>query len=103
MSGPVGTCFWHDGGFGAGEDGIAALRTTAQKYDELEAFFVDQHEWSCPEIAGIVLARMLTTYAAWCSASRANSSRTGARLRYGASQERHRHRPLPLLRRWPHP
>lgn len=65
VSGPVGTCFWHEGEFGTGEEWIVALRTTAQKYDELEAFLADEHEWSNPEISGIVWSRVSGTYAAW--------------------------------------
>lgn len=65
VSGPVGTCFWHEGEFGVGEEWTVALRTTARKYDELETFLVDQHEWSNPEISGTVLARVSPAYEAW--------------------------------------
>jgi periplasmic divalent cation tolerance protein len=45
VSGPVMSLFWHDGEFGTGEEWTVTLKTTADRYPELEELLVQQHDW----------------------------------------------------------
>ena len=63
--GPVGAVFWHDGEFGAGTEWILSLRTSAARYDELEAHLIEHHEWQNPEVTAVPLARASAAYVEW--------------------------------------
>lgn len=63
--GPVTSTFWHLGEFGTGEEWQVILKTTADRYAELEKHLVDKHEWTNPEITAIPLAAGLSPYLDW--------------------------------------
>ncbi|CNE64489.1 C-type cytochrome biogenesis protein CycY [Mycobacterium tuberculosis] len=44
------TGFWHLGEFGTGEEWQVTLRTTADRYPELEAHLLEHHPWDNPEV-----------------------------------------------------
>ncbi|QDQ16044.1 divalent-cation tolerance protein CutA [Streptomyces spectabilis] len=48
--GPVTSVFWHAGEFGTGEEWQLLLKTTAERYPELEKHLVDRHPWKNPEV-----------------------------------------------------
>lgn len=49
--GPAVTAFWHLGEFGNGEEWIVVLKTTAERYPELEAHLIEAHPWDNPEVS----------------------------------------------------
>lgn len=65
VTGPVASFFWHEGEFGQGEEWTVSLKTTAARYDALEAHLVEQHEWSNPEVTAVPLAQASASYVAW--------------------------------------
>ena len=65
LVGPVGSVFWHAGEFGQGEEWVVSFKTTAARYDELEAHLIEHHEWQNPEVTAVPLARASAAYAEW--------------------------------------
>jgi periplasmic divalent cation tolerance protein len=63
--GPVTSVFWHKGEFGTGEEWQVVLKTTADRYTELEAHLLTQHGWENPEVTAIPLAAGSASYLAW--------------------------------------
>jgi periplasmic divalent cation tolerance protein len=53
VTGPAQSAFWHDGVFGTGEEWVAVLFTTAERYAELAAHLLAEHEWANPEITAV--------------------------------------------------
>lgn len=51
VSGPVTTAFWHLGEFGTGEEWQVVLRTTMDRYPDLEAHLIAAHPWDNPEVS----------------------------------------------------
>jgi periplasmic divalent cation tolerance protein len=49
--GPAVTAFWHLGEFGNGEEWIVVLKTTTERYPELEEHLIDAHPWDNPEVS----------------------------------------------------
>jgi periplasmic divalent cation tolerance protein len=49
--GPATTAFWHLGEFGTGEEWEVVLKTTEDRYSELEAHLIDAHPWDNPEVS----------------------------------------------------
>ncbi|WP_433177722.1 divalent-cation tolerance protein CutA [Actinoallomurus sp. CA-150999] len=49
--GPATTAFWHLGEFGTGEEWQVVLKTTKDRYPELEAHLIDAHPWDNPEVS----------------------------------------------------
>ena len=66
MSGPVATAFWHLGEFGTGEEWQVVLKTTADRYPELEAHLIDTHPWDNPEVSFTTMGGS-TAYLDWVS------------------------------------
>ncbi|MEU2562826.1 divalent-cation tolerance protein CutA [Streptomyces longispororuber] len=48
--GPVTSVFWHAGEFGTGEEWRLLLKTTGNRYPQLEKHLVDNHPWKNPEV-----------------------------------------------------
>lgn len=65
VAGPVASAFWHDGEFGQGEEWVVTFKTTAARYDDLEAHLVANHEWKNPEVTAVPLARASASYVEW--------------------------------------
>lgn len=63
--GPVTSVFWHLDEFGTGEEWQAVLKTTEERYPELEKHLLEHHEWKTPEITAIPLAAGLAPYLDW--------------------------------------
>lgn len=49
--GPAVTAFWHLGEFGNGEEWIVVLKTTEERYPDLEAHLIKVHPWDNPEVS----------------------------------------------------
>lgn len=63
--GPLTSVFWHQGEFGTGEEWQAILKTTDERYKQLERHLVEQHEWTNPEITAVPLVAGLAPYLDW--------------------------------------
>ena len=63
--GPVTSVFWHLGELGTGEEWQAILKTTEDRYEQLERHLVEHHEWSNPEITAVPIAAGLAPYLDW--------------------------------------
>jgi periplasmic divalent cation tolerance protein len=63
--GPVTSVFWHSGEFGTGEEWQVVLKTTEERYPELEKHLVERHEWTNPEITAIPIVAGLAPYLDW--------------------------------------
>ncbi|MFJ8862095.1 divalent-cation tolerance protein CutA [Streptomyces sp. NPDC102451] len=51
--GPVISVFWHLGEYGTGEEWQVLLKTTADRYPELEAHLLEHHPWDNPELCAV--------------------------------------------------
>lgn len=49
--GPAVTAFWHQGEFGNGEEWTVVLKTTKDRYADLEAHLIAAHPWANPEVS----------------------------------------------------
>ncbi|MFF4592455.1 divalent-cation tolerance protein CutA [Amycolatopsis sp. NPDC001319] len=67
--GPVTSVFWHHGEFGQSEEWLVLLKTTSDRYPELEQHLVEHHEWTNPEITAVPFAAGLAPYLAWVAAT----------------------------------
>lgn len=65
VSGPVVSVFWHGGEFGTGEEWTVTLKTTADRYVELEELLVQLHDWKNPQVTATVLEHASAGYAEW--------------------------------------
>jgi periplasmic divalent cation tolerance protein len=63
---PAITAFWHLGEFGNGEEWIVVLKTTAERYPELEEYLIEAHPWNNPEVSFTPLDGS-DAYLAWMS------------------------------------
>jgi periplasmic divalent cation tolerance protein len=63
--GPVTSFFWHLGESGEGEEWQVTLKTTADRYPELETLLLRVHSWENPEVSAIPLVKGTTAYFAW--------------------------------------
>ncbi|MGW6901527.1 divalent-cation tolerance protein CutA [Streptomyces sp. NBC_00624] len=51
--GPVTSVFWHLGEYGTGEEWQLLLKTTTDRYPELEAQLLEHHPWDNPEVCAV--------------------------------------------------
>ncbi|MGH3728975.1 MAG: divalent-cation tolerance protein CutA [Micromonosporaceae bacterium] len=63
--GPVASVFWHLGELGTGEEWQLLLKTTEERYAELEAHLVEQHPWTNPEVCAVRIVEGSEPYLAW--------------------------------------
>lgn len=63
--GPVISVFWHLDEFGTGAEWLVVLKTTEDRYPELEQFLVLHHEWTNPEITAVPIVAGLAPYLDW--------------------------------------
>ena len=73
VHGPVRSFFWHLGELGEGEEWVVLLRTTADRYDELEFHLLGEHPWDNPEMFAVALERGSAAYLDWLTRSTAQS------------------------------
>lgn len=64
--GPVITAFWHLGEFGNGEEWVVVLKTTKERYPELETHLIHAHPWDNPEVSSTPLGGS-AAYLDWMS------------------------------------
>ncbi|MFD5788552.1 divalent-cation tolerance protein CutA [Streptomyces sp. NPDC127037] len=55
--GPVTSVFWHLGEYGTGEEWQVILKTTQERYEELEAHLLKEHPWDNPELCAVPIAQ----------------------------------------------
>jgi periplasmic divalent cation tolerance protein len=65
--GPVATAFWHLGEFGEGEEWQVLLKTTSDRYEELEAHLIEVHPWQNPEVIALWINAGSAPYLEWVS------------------------------------
>ena len=63
--GPVASYFWHLGESGVGEEWQVTLKTRADRYADLEALLLREHNWDNPEVSAVPLVNGTTAYFAW--------------------------------------
>ncbi|NML55367.1 divalent-cation tolerance protein CutA [Streptomyces sp. R302] len=49
----VKSVFWHHGEYGTGEERQIRLKTTADRYPELEAYLLEAYPWDNPEVCAV--------------------------------------------------
>lgn len=59
--------FWHQGESGEGEEWQVTLKTTADRYPELESHLIAEHTWDNPEVTAVPLVGGSAAYLEWLS------------------------------------
>lgn len=67
VSGPVIATFWHLGELGQSDEWQVILKTTYDRYDELEVHLTENHPWNTPEIVAVPIVRGSEGYLGWIS------------------------------------
>jgi len=67
--GPVGSVFWHLGELGEGEEWQLIMKTTTDKFPELEAHLVAEHSWQKPEVVAVPFVAVSKPYGERISAT----------------------------------
>lgn len=67
--GPVVSVFWHHGEFGQGEEWQVILKTTEERYGDVEAHLLVHHPWKNPEITAIPIVAGSADYLNWLRSS----------------------------------
>lgn len=65
VHGPVASFFWHKDELGEGEEWHVTLKTTAERYPELEAHLIAEHTWENPEVTAVPLVAGSQAYLDW--------------------------------------
>ena len=63
--------FWHNGEFGTGEEWQLVLKTSTERYPQLEKHLTEHHPWTNPEIIAVPIAAAPAQYVAWVRAATA--------------------------------
>jgi periplasmic divalent cation tolerance protein len=71
--GPVATAFWHLGEFGESEEWQVLLKTTSDRYEDLEAHLIEVHPWQNPEVAAVRISEGSAPYLEWVSRATAGT------------------------------
>ncbi|CAM5564853.1 divalent-cation tolerance protein CutA [Streptomyces atroolivaceus] len=71
IPGPVTSVYRWQGVIETGEEWQVLFKTTAERYDELEAHLVAAHDYETPEIIAVPVVRGSERYLAWVSAETA--------------------------------
>ncbi|WP_405476483.1 divalent-cation tolerance protein CutA [Streptomyces sp. NBC_00009] len=67
--GPVTSVFWHLGEYGTGEEWQLLLKTTGDRYPELEAYLLERHPWDNPEVCAVPITEGAERCKKWISDS----------------------------------
>ncbi len=67
--GPVVSVFWHLGEQGTGEEWQLLLKTTKDRYPELESYLLDKHPWDSPEVCAVPIVLGADRCIQWVQAS----------------------------------
>ncbi|WP_007023475.1 divalent-cation tolerance protein CutA [Saccharomonospora iraqiensis] len=73
VHGPVLSYFWHLGEAGEGEEWLVTLKTTSDRYAELEAHLVARHPWEKPEVTAVKLTEGAAHYLRWMETATART------------------------------
>lgn len=65
ITGPAISVYWHEGEFGTGEEWQLLLKTTADRYPDLEAHLLANHPWQNPEVTAVPLVAGSDQYLTW--------------------------------------
>ncbi|MEN3306881.1 MAG: periplasmic divalent cation tolerance protein [Micromonosporaceae bacterium] len=65
VHGPLMSIFWHHGQLGTGEEWQVFLKTTADRYPELERHLIDNHPWDNPEVTATTMSQGSGLYLEW--------------------------------------
>ncbi|MFJ3987690.1 divalent-cation tolerance protein CutA [Streptomyces sp. NPDC090032] len=65
--GPVTSVFWHLGEYGTGEEWQLLLKTTSERYPELEAYLLERHPWDNPEVCAVPITEGAERCKMWIS------------------------------------
>lgn len=65
IHGPADSFFWHHGESGESQEWQVTLKTTAERYPELQAPLLREHTWDNPEITATPLVQSGASYFAW--------------------------------------
>lgn len=65
--GPVSSVFWHLDELGEGEEWQVLLRTTAERYSDVEDHLRREHSWDNPEITATEIPHASDDYLHWLS------------------------------------
>lgn len=65
--GPVASVFWHLSELGEGEEWQLLLRTTAERYAEVQSHLRREHTWDNPEVTATELTYASEDYLSWLS------------------------------------
>ncbi|MFC9944211.1 divalent-cation tolerance protein CutA [Streptomyces pratensis] len=68
---PVTSVYRWQGAIETGEEWQVLFKTTAERYDELEAHLLAAHDYGTPEIIAVPVVRGSDRYLAWVSAETA--------------------------------
>ncbi|MFG3406499.1 divalent-cation tolerance protein CutA [Streptomyces sp. NPDC048142] len=71
--GPVVSVFWHLGEYGTGEEWQLLLKTTTERYAELEAHLLERHPWDNPELCAVPIVEGADRCLDWIRESVARS------------------------------
>ncbi|MFB8025051.1 divalent-cation tolerance protein CutA [Streptomyces sp. NPDC056465] len=71
ISAPVTSVYRWEGAVESGQEWQVLFKTTAQRYDELEAQLLAAHDYATPEIIAVPVVRGSDRYLAWVSAETA--------------------------------
>ncbi|MET9589833.1 divalent-cation tolerance protein CutA [Streptomyces sp. NPDC006516] len=71
ISGPVTSVYRWEGAVETGEEWQVLFKTTAHRYDELEAHLLAAHDYETPEIIATPVVRGSRRYLAWVAAETA--------------------------------
>uniref|UniRef100_A0AAU3H476 Divalent-cation tolerance protein CutA n=1 Tax=Streptomyces sp. NBC_01401 TaxID=2903854 RepID=A0AAU3H476_9ACTN len=71
ISAPVTSVYRWEGAIESGEEWQVLFKTTAGRYDELEAHLVAAHDYATPEIIATPIVRGSRSYLDWVSAETA--------------------------------
>jgi periplasmic divalent cation tolerance protein len=63
--GPAASVFWHRGELGEGEEWQVFLKTTAERYPDLEAHLLAEHPWDNPEVSFTSIEGGSAPYLEW--------------------------------------
>ncbi|MER8036130.1 divalent-cation tolerance protein CutA [Streptomyces hydrogenans] len=65
----VKSVFWHLGEYGTGMEWQILLKTTVERYPELEAYLLENHPWDNPEVCAVPILFGAERCKAWISDS----------------------------------
>ncbi|WP_217231462.1 divalent-cation tolerance protein CutA [Streptomyces anulatus] len=71
--GPVVSVFWHLGEYGTGEEWQLLLKTTVERYAELETHLLEHHPWDNPELCAVPIVEGADRCLGWIRESVARS------------------------------